>query len=36
MNTFLSRGVSDVLLKKKVENENLIFVLPSQRASFYC
>ena len=35
MNTFLSRVVSDVLLKKKVENENLIFVLPSQRASVF-
>ena len=35
MNTFLSRVVSDVLNKKKVENENLIFVLPSQRASVF-
>lgn len=35
MNTFLSRVVSDVLNKKKVKNENLIFVLPSQRASVF-
>jgi hypothetical protein len=35
MNTFLSRVVTDVLHKKEVANENLIFVLPSQRASVF-
>lgn len=35
MKSFLSKVITDVIVNKKVDNQNLIFILPSQRACVF-